>query len=908
MLLFVLFLQTLQAATITVCVAGSPTCTVGTVQAAIDAAVGGDIIEVTAGETFTENVTLKNHSGAPIIIRSSRWKELPAPGYRVFPSHSTLMPRIVGSIYATNPYVGISTADAGTDVITLSSAHGASVGTLVWWWQYPGGGFGTIPGGLTEGVVYCVIDVPSAATLKVSTACGGSAVDITSAGNAGDRRMYRNAPPNNWAIRGIEITTPDGTQLSALISIGEYEPAQQYMPHHIAIRHSYVHGRNNQQSLSRCILANATYISVTDSYMTDCNAFGQDTQAVGCWSCPGPLFVKNNYLAAAGENVLIGGSGTAYDDLDNGENGGMQFIGNHLEKPWLWKYSQGTDALPAGSCKYDSNGGEFYTQIVAVSSADPSTDVVTTTATHGLNVNDPIRITGGYSWGSLNVHGTLVYYVKTVPTTTTLTLSATQGGSTLDITSNISDPSTWIAKAVATCQGGTWTSANILTTWQLRYTFKNSFELKNAVNVLLRGNVFDKSWNDAQEGGVSIAQVDFFDPWSTVRYVTYDSNMAVNLSGGFSFASDGNGPPFANKVSYITFTNNLWHSTNGNFKAGEISSSFFSVLDHNTFVLGESGTSNRYAYNMNKSGSVVSDRITLSNNVFAGVGGVTSQDGFGCSAVPNFVTNFSLANNMFWGTPQGDHGWPSQYGACASGNIWTNVASAVPADVFTNPSAGDYSLKVGSSGIGAATDSTDIGINYPRLADATSGAIAGTPTWSEQANLRISSITSTAAVLAYAAPTSSTCTAILSTAPTYSPLHADTDTGGEQSDDRSGNITDGLQRQFVFGGSSALSASTRYWYKLTCGTRVMVGQFQTLPTGSGTLYTTIRLGSQAHPKALVQYGTTASLGTETAQVDCSTGCSVTFPATAGQITYWRHAIADAGGTVQATGAIKVLAP
>ena len=66
-------------------------------QAALDAAVPGDIIELEAGETFEGNFTIDNRhqqGDGWIHIRSSRHSELPAPGNRVSAAHRHLMPKI----------------------------------------------------------------------------------------------------------------------------------------------------------------------------------------------------------------------------------------------------------------------------------------------------------------------------------------------------------------------------------------------------------------------------------------------------------------------------------------------------------------------------------------------------------------------------------------------------------------------------------------------------------------------------------------------------------------------------------------------------------------------------------------------------------------------------------------------
>lgn len=63
-----------------------------------------------------------------------------------------------------------------------------------------------------------------------------------------------------------------------------------------------------------------------------------------------------------------------------------------------------------------------------------STGVLTVSATHGLVVNDPIQL--GTITGTTGVVAGTTYYVKTAPTGTTLTLSATVGGAALVLTTD----------------------------------------------------------------------------------------------------------------------------------------------------------------------------------------------------------------------------------------------------------------------------------------------------------------------------------------------------------------------------------------------------------------------------------------------------------------------------------------
>ena len=70
----------------------------GDVQAAIDAALPGQIIELEAGATFTGNFTLPNKTGDDwIYIRTSDYANLPAPGTRIDPTDASHMAHLVST-------------------------------------------------------------------------------------------------------------------------------------------------------------------------------------------------------------------------------------------------------------------------------------------------------------------------------------------------------------------------------------------------------------------------------------------------------------------------------------------------------------------------------------------------------------------------------------------------------------------------------------------------------------------------------------------------------------------------------------------------------------------------------------------------------------------------------------------
>ena len=58
----------------------------------------------------------------------------------------------------------------------------------------------------------------------------------------------------------------------------------------------------------RGIALNAREAAVINSYLSDFKEVGADSQAIAGWNGPGPFRIENNYLEAAGENVMFGGA------------------------------------------------------------------------------------------------------------------------------------------------------------------------------------------------------------------------------------------------------------------------------------------------------------------------------------------------------------------------------------------------------------------------------------------------------------------------------------------------------------------------------------------------------------------------------------------------------------------------
>ena len=120
------------------------------------------------------------------------------------------------------------------------------------------------------------------------------------------------------------------------MQIGDGSSAQnapELVPHHIVLNQVYVHG-DPVIGQKRCIALNAADVTISDSYVSDCKSTTQDSQAIAGWNGPGPFTTENNYLEAAGENVMFGGSDPAIADLVPGD---IVFRRNHVSRPMSWR-------------------------------------------------------------------------------------------------------------------------------------------------------------------------------------------------------------------------------------------------------------------------------------------------------------------------------------------------------------------------------------------------------------------------------------------------------------------------------------------------------------------------------------------------------------------------------------------
>ena len=146
--------------------------------------------------------------------------------------------------------------------------------------------------------------LPGAGT-RVSPANAGSLAKIRQGGSA--PALLTAVAAHHWKLMLLEV---QGTGNSDLVTLGDGSSAQNSpasVAHDLVVDRVYLHG-DAAIGQKRGIALNSSSTTITSSYISDIKSVGQDSQALGGWNGPGPFTITNNYLEAAGENLMFGGS------------------------------------------------------------------------------------------------------------------------------------------------------------------------------------------------------------------------------------------------------------------------------------------------------------------------------------------------------------------------------------------------------------------------------------------------------------------------------------------------------------------------------------------------------------------------------------------------------------------------
>ena len=105
------------------------------------------------------------------------------------------------------------------------------------------------------------------------------------------------------------------------------------VPHHLEFDRVLITG-DAALGQKRGIAVNAAHVTIANSDIRDIKDADQESQAICGWNTPGPVTIRNNYLEAAGENIMFGG---AHLNIPNVIPSDIIVEDNYLTKDPLWR-------------------------------------------------------------------------------------------------------------------------------------------------------------------------------------------------------------------------------------------------------------------------------------------------------------------------------------------------------------------------------------------------------------------------------------------------------------------------------------------------------------------------------------------------------------------------------------------
>jgi len=150
----------------------------------------------------------------------------------------------------------------------------------------------------------------------------------------------RTAPgASGWRLVAVEFV--GNGQAGDIITLGDGSSAQksvESLPSELVLDRVLIRG-DAEKGQKRAVALNSGSTTIRNSHIADIKAFAQESQAIAGWNGTGPYTIENNYLEAAGVNILFGGADPAIPDLVPSD---IVIRRNHITKNVEWRGSKWT--------------------------------------------------------------------------------------------------------------------------------------------------------------------------------------------------------------------------------------------------------------------------------------------------------------------------------------------------------------------------------------------------------------------------------------------------------------------------------------------------------------------------------------------------------------------------------------
>jgi hypothetical protein len=357
-------------------------------------------------------------------------------------------------------------------------------------------------------------------------------------GNYKTTPLLRTEPgAHGYVIKFIEFDGIAHLGYETLIQIGEDTTVAP--PYDITLDRVYIHG-DQYRGQKRGITLNASRIAVLNSYISDIKAVNVDSQAIAGWNGSGPFTIQNNYLEAAGENLLFGGADPSVANLVPSD---ILIRGNHFYKPLSWR----NEILPAPGGVRATAGGTgslaaatHHFRVVALTASGTGTVLSAPSAQVSATVGASGAVT--VSWSHVAGADRYRVYRGTTAGSQTAYLETT---------------------ATSFLYTGAGETSGVPRTTGTKWVVKNTFELKNAARVTVEGNLLENCWSAGQYGYAIVLtpRNSGRAPWTRVQDVTFTHNIVRHVAGVVNILGYDNLNP-SQRTERITFRNNLFEDVN----------------------------------------------------------------------------------------------------------------------------------------------------------------------------------------------------------------------------------------------------------------------------------------------------------------------------------------------------------
>jgi hypothetical protein len=499
------------------------------------------------------------------------------------------------------------------------------------------------------------------------------------------------AGAHHWRIEHLEFTANAGGygDILALGNGGREQSRAEDVPHDFVIDRVYIHG-DPLIGQKRGIALNSAATEIVNSYIAGVRAVGQDSQAIAGWNGPGPFTIVNNYIEAAGENILFGGADPAIAGLVP-QN--IVVRGNHIARPPEWRGPVvGTPAMPA---------------VAGLSRDDPGSRQNNTALQPGTYAYRVVaeRLVASGQRALSSPSDAVDVNVGADDNAVTLTWREVAGATAYRVyrRSGGGEETWWRAQEATFTDEGKPGEAGAPRTSATKWSVKNLFELKSGRDVEIDGNTFEYNWESGQDGyAILIKPVnqDGRAPWATIENVRFTNNVvrhvaaAININGMDTYAPSA-------RAHGITVRNNLFVDVSSKRWGGpgdflKISNAPASIVIEDNTVINDGRIINvQGGKGGERSEGLVFRRNVVRHNRYGVKGRSTAT---GTATLERFFPGGVFEGNVIMGGKRNAYPEKNEF-----------VAAEDFERVFVNAGAGDYRLQPAYGKAGATLPSIVIG-------------------------------------------------------------------------------------------------------------------------------------------------------------------------------------------------------